>query len=273
MKNIFEGSTVYQEPRRNNQEVEVEKVMADVARDVETLLMKLKDNINAHKYRVVLGIDSGGRVPGLLLGSVLKEIYKNDGAVLPKTTFIAGSRASLRSQDRGSALEEYFSLPVFPAVKSEGKKILLIEDVIKTRESIQDIEEALQEASIHYDVAALSKIRSALSSKTIFANVTSTLLNRNRVMSGVHKTPDKLFSQTLRRPLYGALEAEVFDDSLEDEAGSDGGRYASDSEVLRRTRVLIKAHAHELAQKFLQDREADALARKYLGQRESREEE
>lgn len=266
MKNALEGPTLYREPRRNNREVEVERVMEDVARDVQVLLLKLETAINAHEYQVVLGIDGGGRVPGLLLGSVLKQIYKADGAPLPKTTFIAGSRATLRSEERTSALENYFSLPVFQAVKSEGKKILLIEDVIKTRESIQDIEEALQEAGIHYDVAALSKIRTDLYSKTFFANVTSTLLNRNGVMSGVHKDPNQLFSQTLRRPLDNKTEVDI--SGAYDEPGSGGVDkefpeendrvYATDTEVLRRTRELIATYAHELALGYLSRRDDQA---------------
>ncbi len=255
MKNIFEGPTVYREPRQSHEEVEVERVMADVAKDMEVLLMKLETAVNAHEYQVVLGIDGGGRIPGLLLGSILKKIYKTDGASLPKTTFIAGFRAPASPEKRKADLQRYFSLPVFQVVKQNEKKVLITEDVIHKGGTLADIKEALVHEGIQYDIVTLSKYPFA-SQPGIFANVTRTLLHGKRVMSGVHKDKDELFSQTLRRPLKN--DPDTSKTSAESPPVSEqevgGMEYASDSEVLHRTRELVEAYAEELARKFMENR-------------------
>ncbi len=259
MKNPFEGSTVYQEPRRDNIQVEVERVMEDVAKDTERLLFKLREAIDTHQYQVILGIDGGGRVPGLLLGSVLKKVYQHDGVPLPKTTFIAGSREKLRSQERVEVLKEYFSLPLFQSTKEAEKKVLLVEDVVRTGASIQDIEEALRTEGIAYDIATLSKSSRHPTSPVTFANITSTAINRNRTMSGVHKSPDSLFSQTLRRPLDDQLNSSSLTSQHEggkDEETQDTIEYASDSEVLQRTRELVRLYAEKLAHEFIAGRDS-----------------
>lgn len=251
MKNIFEGATMYQEPRRENKMILVEHVMEDVAKDLGVILEKLKRNIDAHEYGVVLGVDGGGRVPGLMLGKALKTIYQRDGVMPPKTTFLAGSRASLRSEGREAALAEYFSLPLFQGIKENGQKILLVEDVIKTGESFQDIVATLDAAGLPYTIATISSRRHMpRKSDVVFANTTTTLINQNRTMSGVHKSPEALFSQTLRRPLAGSEVGNV----APSEAISEVALATADV-VLQRTRKLVAAHAEVLAEHFLQDRE------------------
>ncbi len=58
----------------------------------ESLIEKLYSEIKEHKYDIVIGDDTSGRIPALAVGGLMKLIYKKDKVKEPNLLFLAGHK-------------------------------------------------------------------------------------------------------------------------------------------------------------------------------------
>ena len=147
-------------------------------------------------------------------------------------------------------------MPIFNEIKENGRKVLIAEDTVNTGNSLQGIREALESRGIRYDIVALTQFEDSEVEGVIAANRDMTSLYGNKVMSGIHKDSDEIFSRPLRKPLdkkpnnipkvsdYGPEVIEAEEDI-----------YPSKAEILKRTRELASSISEELVEEYLAGRE------------------
>lgn len=58
----------------------------------KVLIEKMFSEIKDHKFDVVIGDDVSGRLPTLIIGGLMKLVYKEMGVQGPKILFLAGHR-------------------------------------------------------------------------------------------------------------------------------------------------------------------------------------
>jgi len=134
------------------------------------LLEQLRPYLENGEYQFIIGHDSSGRIPTLLLRSIIKEIYKKNGHKTPPTVFLATrlprlshvgsyeeySEAELKKISPWAAYVKKHILPSLP--KGEILKVLVITDSITTGDSLRTTKkalEALDGVSIMMDAAVM----------------------------------------------------------------------------------------------------------------------
>jgi len=133
-------------------EFDAEEIMFETRILLELLFEQdtFAEQVRAGHYGCILGIDSSGRVPALVIGNVAQHYSEVD------IRFITGGRNldQLQSEQREAALSS-----VVYGIKQElapGKKVLLVDDVIGTGGSIKDICDELRSYNIEYEVVCLA---------------------------------------------------------------------------------------------------------------------
>lgn len=121
------------------------------------ILEQIKPDIETGSYSMVLGIDGSGRVPALVIGGVVKEIYKKNGENVD-IKFLTGSRRmseSLQDIKRNEIKEHVIKWNL-----DQSKRILLVDDTLASGNSIKLICDVLKEVGYKFDVAAVGWTRS-----------------------------------------------------------------------------------------------------------------
>lgn len=99
-------------------------------------------NIEKGEYDLVIGIDSSGRIPALIIDKFINHIYSKKGYSLPGARFIAGKVGREAAKKR---IQEW----------NPRKKVLIVEDTIVTGNSVKFLCQALVELKISFDIAAV----------------------------------------------------------------------------------------------------------------------
>ncbi len=73
--------------------------IAELEKPLGKILGQLRRHIDMNQYKLVLGDDTSGRIPALIMWRVLSALAEQRGQEKPKISFIAGSRY-LFDQDR-----------------------------------------------------------------------------------------------------------------------------------------------------------------------------
>lgn len=136
-------------------ETNVEEVLQATKSHIEKILFDLKDKIESGEFEVVLGVDSSGRVPALMLAESIKHLTPI------QIKFISGSR-NVRQEDRSSESEKlvtYFSSPTFSSTTLK-KKILIVDDTLHSGSALELICSALKSIGIKYEIAVLTSVNS-----------------------------------------------------------------------------------------------------------------
>lgn len=121
-----------------------------------SLVEKLKEDIDAETYDVLIGDDASGRIPTVALRNLMTErmrqahpdMSQEEDREALKTYFVAGGRISTNTEK----LEEFFA-KIKPTVK---KRALFVTEHIGSGESAKRIGEMLENANIPFDIATLS---------------------------------------------------------------------------------------------------------------------
>jgi len=120
----------------------------------ENLIKQLSPAIRNHEYNLLVGDDVSGRIPALILGGVMKDIYKREKIESPQILFFGGDKRPISDS---SKLSNYFrNLIDKKKINPENIKALLITDNIETGRTIDYFTEALSEVGLSCDIAAVS---------------------------------------------------------------------------------------------------------------------
>jgi len=259
----------YTEKSDPGEERDVNLIMETVKIDSQRILEKIRNSIDNHKYGAILGIDGGGRVPALILGKTINNIYASKREEKIKTFFITGSRSLNiygKDTEKIKQLTSYFKQNSFEGIKNKDGKVLIVEDVVASGASLKLIVQVLQDLKLQYDITTLSfddsrlinnnnkekdivEIEKKLGSKIHYGEYGGvSKLYGSKQMQGVHKSPDLLFSKPLGKPVskvkyvnIPSLDGHSFE-FIQDE---------QNKEVLRGTRELVSKISEELTKEYL----------------------
>lgn len=75
----LENGFKYRESRDLGRERNVDEIMELVRLNLKKVMEKKRDSIGSHTYGAIMGTDSGGRIPALVLRKTLNSIYASRG--------------------------------------------------------------------------------------------------------------------------------------------------------------------------------------------------
>ena len=146
------------EIKKESNEIVIEEI-AELEHPLEVLIGKIRDRIEAGEYGLVLGIDSSGRAPALIMGEFIKKVYEKKGDESPQISFLAG--AGSIDDPIKSSLRKFKKKKIEEWAKYNGlderfnKKVLVVDDTIIDGTSIKPIIEVLRKMNIEVDVAVV----------------------------------------------------------------------------------------------------------------------
>lgn len=261
----------YIEKSNPGKERDVKLIMEAVKRDLQMILEKIRSSIDNHQYKAILGIDGGGRIPALILGNTINNIYTSKEEEKVKTFFLAGSRSLGiygKDTEKIKQLTAYFNQNSFDDIKNKNGKILIVEDVIASGNSLKFIVQVLQDLKLQYDIATLSfddsqlvnnnnnerditEVEKKLGSEIHFGEYGGVSeLYGSKQMQGVHKSPDLLYGKPLGKPVSKVKYVNIF--------SPDGHSFEfiqeeQNKEVLKKTRELISKISEDLTKEYLKE--------------------
>lgn len=116
--------------------------IAELERPIQVVLKEMLKNIERGDYDLIIGIDSSGRVPTLIIKQFLDYVYSKKSFNLPDARFIAGNVSKETAKKK---IQEW----------NPRKKVLIVEDTIATGDSIKFLCQALRENNVSFDVATV----------------------------------------------------------------------------------------------------------------------
>jgi adenine/guanine phosphoribosyltransferase-like PRPP-binding protein len=126
---------------------ELKEPFKEFGEESESLLNSLRQNIESEKYDFIIGVDSSGRLPTLLVSKVVSKVYKSKK---PKTLFISGEREAWGGERYSDDLNK--RLKYLPT----GSSVIIVDDSIHRGDSVLPIINHLKNAGIKVDLAVLS---------------------------------------------------------------------------------------------------------------------
>lgn len=214
-------------------------MIEDLEGPIEKILGQLRPEIDAGKYSLVISDDASGRIPALMVGHVIKDIYEKKGIPPPMFRAIAGSSHIAGTDVKGREekirlIAEYLAKVRTTAAQGRGtlERALIVTDTIAEGRSIKVLLEALARNQLKADVATIGLLNLSTKSelekdwdvRIAFGESIAPDIYKKSRLSGIYKNPNELFSS----------EAE----------------WAKGSET-KEARVLAKALAHRIAQEYL----------------------
>lgn len=128
------------------------------------LTIELLPNIKKHKYDIIIGEDCSGRIPGLVIGGLIKKIYENDGVKKPNLLFLTGYRGLSIEVDHGfdwkkweNNLLKYFKYLKENNIVKNNSKVLLVSEYVFQGRSLIKFKEFFKKIGIEVDFAVVEK--------------------------------------------------------------------------------------------------------------------
>lgn len=194
-------------------------VIESLEKPIENILTQLSPKIERGEYGLIVGDDASGRVPALILRSVIDAAYEKHGYKKAVTRFVAGTRFIDPDQEGDKFGKEVDFFIRLKDKMGASRRALVVTDTIHTGESIVFIVDALKAAGIQADVAAIAKIRSGVplpeslrddSDLEIAAgSATTPAIHTAYPLAGVGKFPEDLHARRLdeeQRLKYPGIE-------------------------------------------------------------------
>lgn len=174
--------------------------VTELERPLQILLKEMLGNIEKGEYDLIIGIDSSGRIPTLIVSKFIRHIYSNKGLPPQDTRFVAGNISKENAEEK---IKEW----------NPQKKVLIIEDTISTGDSIRFLCQALRELKISFDIATVGnlgvysdtselteRLKDTLGVKHIyFGTAKSPNIYTRRYLSGVQKEHGDTFSRRYKK--------------------------------------------------------------------------
>jgi len=255
---------IYREPSNPSKEININKVMESMRLDLQNILEKIKTSVDSHLYGIIIGIDGSGRIPALVLSKTLNLIYQSKKEQELETLFISGSR-SLDLYDKTkkeNGLKKFFQQEKFNLNKLNGKKILIVDDIVDSGNSLELIAKTLKELELPYEIAVSvlesrednsnpekdeKRLEDKLGSKIIYGEYGPVSeVYGTKQMSGVHKSPDFIFSKPINIPVSKPKNMNIPEVSRNFIPEED----SQNTEVLKYTRELVAKISKELFEKY-----------------------
>jgi hypothetical protein len=215
--------------------------VTELKEPVEKIIGKFRKEIEAGEYSVILSDEASGRIPALIIGHVIKEIYERKDFPLPLFRPLAGRSARMGDKDtrlkRITNLRDQFGKiqKTFNDANRKLQKILIVTDTISTGASVGAFSEAIKDNNLKFDVATIGvtggtsapELAKRWGTRVEYGMGKSPwIYTSGKKLSGVRKESDSIFP---------VPRLDVEESKLED------------------SRKLAKKIAHIIAKKYLND--------------------
>lgn len=213
---------------------------------VQKIIKELQPEIEKGSYSLIIADDSSGRIPALMVGHVIKEIYEQRGFPAPLFRPIAGSSRVEDSSERTKKADSITAHigEILKTFKDNGRKLdktLVVTDTVSLGRSINLLSEALKKNHLSFDVATI-----AFAGEPI-GELTRELEKRwgSRIVYAERSVPNIYYSAEARggKELSGVKRSDPNLFSISNEA---------DELKLRSARKLAKEIAHEVAVRYME---------------------
>ena len=226
--------------------IAADRVVIDkLSTPLKKILEDLQEDIEAGTYTTIIGDDASGRIPALMLATVISDIYVTREQRPPLIRFFAGS-SDLKAQEpdiirsKISAMEEGLLETKDSVYSTDGYKgkALIVTDVIATGESVQTILSALRAIEWDADIVSIGNIsdkstqelEKQLDTKVSLGGAILPMIYSRPDLAGVEKSITEVHAQRLTNP---------------------------DNERIRLGREYAKKIAHEIAMEYVESRNVD----------------
>ncbi len=139
-----------------------EKPVFELKVPLERILTQLKTEIERGSIQLLIGDDTSGRVPTMVLRQVLAKLYEEKGMPPPATLFMNGPGGGrLQSEEekrvRVERIKDFLSRckKIGRFTLSPGNKAFLVTEVVKSGRSLVPVLEACKELQIPCDVITI----------------------------------------------------------------------------------------------------------------------
>ncbi|MBI3632080.1 MAG: hypothetical protein HY225_01390 [Candidatus Vogelbacteria bacterium] len=226
------------------------KTIKNLAEPITSIIEKMKQNIDTGKYSLIIGDDASGRIPSLAIRGVINKAYEQSGREPIDTRFLAlyplvgltnynKAWKSLRwtinplklFQRLGQEESEINLKLAKEKIKNEfiknlpsnltrdGKRVLIVTELINTGSSLAPLLEALRESNIPFEIATLNfidfgterKLQKAGAENIHLGGQPYIAISQQKNLSGVIKDPNTFKLST--KP-YKTVGAESNSDQL-----------------------------------------------------------
>lgn len=133
----------------SEQQQKYETAVEVMREPLKNILDQMKDNLIQGSYAEIIGDDTSGRLPTLVLKKVVDAVYEKEGHKPIRTKFIQGG--SFVSPDDK---EQQFSLIAADWPKGDTRKALVVTESVESGDAMSIIVEGLETHGISSDVAA-----------------------------------------------------------------------------------------------------------------------
>lgn len=190
----------------------------ELKKPLENILESLKDDIKNARIVALIGDDTSGRIPTLILRGVLSEIYKSNNEKTPTTLFINGPGGGrpedpFKDESRIVEITEYLKRRISSgelALHPE-KKTLLVTETIKSGNSLKPVVEACRRLGVAIEVVAIgieneksiSQVQNELNVPVYVGMDGTPKIYNKPAYSGVTKPrpdPSTMFERTISTP-------------------------------------------------------------------------
>jgi|GEM_PF-2520348 len=274
MKNFNPDNPIYDEYYKR-ESINIDEVFRDLEDDVINLLEKLKEKILHHEYGAVLGVDSSGRVPALLVGETINKIYEHNQQSRIPEFFITGFSKTQNLENKYQELLNFLDKDEFKKQCKNNKRILVIDDTIALGNSIKPVIDAIKEKEYIFDIGLFSvddavhgleydqdKYKESIIKK--IEEKVETPINYGsfgciseiygkRQMIGVHKDPESLHAKPLRVPVQSLGQGMKIPDTEGVLRTPEPKSHKQNYDVLKYTRQKIHEVSDKLAKQFIVD--------------------
>lgn len=207
-----QGKKRHEKAEREYAHAEIEALKVPFSR----LVYKLKEDIDAGTYDMLIGDDASGRIPTMALRKVFAnrmrathpDITPDEDREALKTYFVAGGRS--RHEDQYEHMRSFFE-KIAPEVR---RRALVVTEYIQSGESIRRLVKLLDAEHIPFDIATISfgiderderseEVRDFFRNHTIIAgivtrNAGAPLIYDRQDLAGVEKSVQPLNAHAVR---------------------------------------------------------------------------
>ncbi len=184
-----------------------QKALAELDEPIAKILNQLRPTIEKGSYKIIVGDDSSGRIPTLIIARAIKKIYAEQGIPPPLVRFVAGSRLTgdVVHEKKEKLLDAYAidmrQVLLKESEKTQTKKprVLIVTDFIESGRSVKPLVDSFKKNGVGADLATIG-IYDGFSSKKARVDVTAVGQNsvpniyQKKELSGVIKSPKELFA-------------------------------------------------------------------------------
>jgi adenine/guanine phosphoribosyltransferase-like PRPP-binding protein len=123
--------------------------------ELESLVKQLMPAIKNHEYNIIVGDDASGRIPTLILGGLMKEIYKKDNATPPQILFFAGRHLQYYEGEENLVSEFFQKLEKQKEIKPSSSNALVVTEYMSTGATMVSFVKTFKKLGLSCDVATL----------------------------------------------------------------------------------------------------------------------